>query len=124
MSSWRTRMPSLEEWEQALASPRLIHVESSTDLLEAVHQRNLKRDAKRQANGQTIPARKNNLSVLNEFNPIKNLEVIPLHLLHRLGVVTTPPVENLADICSTWAYFRYLWAFEIPALGSAIPNLK
>src|SRR5690606_35551700 len=31
-----------------------------------------------------------------------------------LGVVTTPPIDNLADICSTWAYYRYLWAFALP----------
>jgi hypothetical protein len=45
-------------------------------------------------------------------------------MLHRLGVVTTPAVENLADICSTWAYFRYLWAFEIPSAGATNPLLR
>ena len=28
--------------------------------------------------------------------------------------MTTPAIDNLADICSTWAYYRYLWAFEQP----------
>jgi len=39
-------------------------------------------------------------------------------------VVTTPAVENLADICSTWAYLRYLWAFDIPAAGVVDPDLR
>jgi len=52
------------------------------------------------------------------------LPVVPTYMLLRLGVVTTPVVENLADICSTWAYFRYLWAFDIPAQGTIDPVLR
>jgi hypothetical protein len=35
-------------------------------------------------------------------------------------VVTTPAIENLADLCSTWAYYRYLWAFSPPGSGAPL----
>jgi hypothetical protein len=110
-------MPTLEEWEQALASPRRVHVESSPSLLQEVQQRHLKKDVERQQGGQAIPPRKTVLSEVATFAPQRDLQIVPAFMLHRLGVVTTPPVENLADICSTWAYFRYLWAFDIPSPG-------
>ena len=115
-------MPTLEEWEQALSRPRLVRVESSQGLLQEVRQRHSKKDAKRQQNGQAIPPRKDNIKVVPAFDPTLDVPVIPAYLLHRLGVVTTP--ENLADICSTWAYFRYLWAFDIPFAGEASPTLR
>jgi hypothetical protein len=117
-------MPTLEEWEQALAAPRRVHVESSPGLLQEVQKRSARNDAKRQQGGKAIPARKNTLSVVAAFAPERVLEVIPAYILHRLGVVTTPAVENLADICSTWAYIRYLWAFDIPAPGSVNAVLR
>src|SRR5687767_4509181 len=107
-------MPTLEEWEEALTAPRRVVVESSPALVQEVKDRHDRKDLKRQAKNQAIPARKSNLVELGAFSPEREIDVVPLVLLHRLGVVTTPPVENLADICSTWAYFRYLWAFELP----------
>src|ERR1043166_4633629 len=112
-------MPTLEEWEQALAAPRRVLVESSLGLLEELRQRRKKNDAKLQQAGQQTPPRKDTLTVVPAFSPEKYLEIIPAYMLNRLGVVTTPAIENLADICSTWAYFRYLWAFEIP-----LPNVN
>jgi hypothetical protein len=117
-------MPTLEEWEQALAAPRRVHVESSPSLLQEVQKRNARNDAKRQQLGKAIPARKNTLSAVSAFAPQQVLEVVPAYILHRLGVVTTPAVENLADICSTWAYIRYLWAFDIPAPGTVNAILR
>lgn len=117
-------MPTLEEWEQALSAPRRVHVESSPSLVEEVQQRHAKKDADRQQRGQPIPPRKNTLSEVSAFAPERDLQVVPAYMLHRLGVVTTPAVENLADICSTWAYFRYLWAFEIPSAGATNPLLR
>jgi hypothetical protein len=52
------------------------------------------------------------------------VEIIPAYMLNRLGVVTTPAIENLADLCSTWAYFRYLWAFESPSPNINKPVLR
>src|SRR5438034_22244 len=110
-------MPTLQEWEQALTIPRRVRVESSPRLIQQVEQRLLRRDSERQRRGKQIAPRKNFLSGVSFFAPQRDLDIVPLYLLHRLGVVTTPAVENLADICSWWAYFRYLWAFEIPSLG-------
>lgn len=105
-------MPTLEEWEQALSVPRRVHVESSTRLIQQVQQRAAKKDAERQRRGQAIPHRKGSLSEVAAFAPVRVVQIVPAYLLLRLGVVTTPVVENLADICSTWAYIRYLWAFD------------
>ena len=117
-------MPTLEEWEQALASPRRVQVESSPSLLQEVSQRHVKKDAERQRDGKVIPPRKNVLSEVSVFAPQRELQIVPAYMLHRLGVVTTPAVENLADICSTWAYFRYLWAFDIPSPASVNQVLR
>jgi hypothetical protein len=117
-------MPTLQEWEQALATPRRVHVESSPSLIQEVQQRHVKKDTERQQSGKAIPPRKNALSEVGAFAPEKELYVVPAYMLHRLGVVTTPAIENLADICSTWAYFRYLWAFDIPPQGSVNAILR
>src|SRR5215472_8772078 len=117
-------MPTLEEWENALATPRQIHVESSPHLLGEVQQRIASKEAERQKKGQTIPERKASLSTVAAFAPYQTLQIVPTYMLLRLGVVTTPPVDNLADICSTWAYLRYLWAFDIPASGMINPLLR
>ncbi|MGA2851837.1 MAG: hypothetical protein ABSE46_22775 [Terracidiphilus sp.] len=114
-------MPTLDEWEQALATPRRIVVESSPRLLQQVQHRHGLKDAKRQ---QAPPPRKANLTVVAAFDPTMEIQIVPAYMLHRLGVVTTPQIEDLADICSTWAYFRYLWAFDIPAPGAINPPLR
>lgn len=110
-------MPTLEEWEQALAAPRRVEVESSPTLIQEVLGRHLKKDAQRRKLKQPIPQRKGPLSQVTAFAPQKELLIVPAYMLLRLGVVTTPAVENLADICSFWAYLRYLWAFDIPPPG-------
>lgn len=117
-------MPTLEEWRSAIVTPRRVTVESSPRLIQQVDDRHTAKDAQRQQTGKPIPARKPALTAVAQFSPQREIEIVPLDLLHRLGVVTTPPVENLADICSTWAYFRYLWAFEIPYQGAPSPRLR
>lgn len=117
-------MPTLEEWELALAAPRQVRVESSPSLLLEVQQRHAAKDAQRLQDQKEIPPRKNNLSQVPQFAPHLDLQVVPAFMLHRLGVVTTPAIENLADICSTWAYFRYLWAFDIPLPGTINAPLR
>ncbi|MGA9068859.1 MAG: hypothetical protein WB424_01305 [Terracidiphilus sp.] len=116
-------MPTLAEWEQALTVPRRVIVESSQNLVQQVQQRHARKDAQRKQ-GQPAPPRKNNLTVVQTFAPELAVPVVPAYLLHRLGVVTTPSVENLADISSTWAYLRYLWAFRIPEAGERNPLLR
>jgi hypothetical protein len=117
-------MPTLEEWEQALATPRRVIVESSPKLLGEIAQRHQRKDAWRQQRGRPVPGRKDNLVAVAAFAPQRELEIVPAVLLHRLGVVTTPAIENLADICSTWAYLRYLWSFDIPAQNTVNPPLR
>jgi hypothetical protein len=117
-------VPTLADWEQALAAPRQVYVESSPLLLQEVQQRQMKKDAERQQRGQAVPPRKNVLSEVSALAPERELQLVPAYMLHRLGAVTTPVIENLADICSTWAYFRYLWAFDIPPQGTANSALR
>jgi hypothetical protein len=117
-------MPSLDEWEQALTAPRRVTVESSIELVQRVQRLHDLKDAERQQRGQTIPNRKQNLSEVAVFSPSREIDIVPAYLLLRLGVVTTPAIENLADICSTWAHFRYLWAFEIPNLAGQTARLR
>ena len=117
-------MPTLDEWEQALTTPRTVIVESSQALVQEVQQIHAAKDAKRVQDGDPIPPRKNNLAPVATFAPELQVPVVPAYLLERLGVVTTPLIPNLADLCSTWARLRYLWAFEIPNPGAQAPRLK
>jgi hypothetical protein len=38
-------------------------------------------------------------------------EIAPITLLHAIGRITTPVIPKLADLSSTWALYRYVWAF-------------
>jgi len=107
-------MPTLQEWQQALTVPRQVVVESSPQLIDEVRQRQVTKNADRRARRQVVPSYKTALTGVTQFAPRREVSVVPVYLLHRLGVITTPAIENLADICSGWAYLRYLWAFQIP----------
>lgn len=104
-------MPTLEEWVVALSTDRVVTVESSQQLLKDILARQQVADAKRKGK---LPGRKATLTKAPGLQEQFSVRIQPIHLLHRLGVVTTPPVPNLTDICSTWAQYRYLWAFELP----------
>jgi len=110
----RITVPTLDQWVNALATERTVTIESSPGLLAEIQSKQNRRDAILQQKGEVLVPRKMNLAPGPNLPPLQVIGVAPIHLLHRLGVVTTPPVPNLADICSTWAYFRYLWAFELP----------
>jgi hypothetical protein len=113
-------MPTVDEWDAALRTPRLISVESSLNLIDEITVKQQQRDAYLQARHKPLPSRKP-LSLVAGFPEYREIAVQPIQLLHRLGVVTTPAIENLADLCSTWAYYRYLWAFEMP-IGQPAPE--
>src|SRR5687767_7230063 len=117
-------MPTLHQWQQALTVPRQVRVESSPTLIRQIQDRQVRKDADRQRRGRPIPSSKTAIVPVATFAPETVVPIVPAYLLHRLGVVTTPPVENLADICSTWAYLRYLWAFEIPPPGAVNAALR
>jgi hypothetical protein len=110
-------MATIEEWVQALVTPQRVSVESSQQVLNEVEKRRAQKEALRKQKGQDLPDQKPTLSMVPPFVPELAIDIAPVSVLHRLGVVTTPPVENLADICSTWAYLRYIWAFELPIAG-------
>lgn len=117
-------MPTLDEWRQALMVPRRVTVESSEKLVRQVERQHLSNDQRRARRRQVVLPRKHNLTAVSIFAPKAEIEIIPAYLLLRLGVVTTPAVENLVDISSTWAYFRYLWAFEMPRNANLINRLR
>jgi hypothetical protein len=95
-------MPTLQEWQQALTVPRQVRVESSPTLIQTVQQKLNRRDADRTSQGKQLEPRKPVISAVPEFAPHRNIQIVPHYLLHRLSVVTTPAIENLADICSWW----------------------
>ena len=99
-------MPSAEQWRDALLVPRELTIESSSELLSAIRKKQIRKG--------TMSRAKRSLTAVDQFEPSRKVSVAPIQLLHKLGVVTTPIIPNLTDICSTWAYIRYLWAFEIP----------
>jgi hypothetical protein len=66
---------------------------------------------------------KQNLTRVTQFDPHKIVAVSPLELLHAMGRATTPTIPNLADISSTWAIIRYIWAFE-PSQGGRLQLSK
>src|SRR4051812_33549290 len=107
-------MPSLQTWIDALSDERLVAVESSPALITEILSRQATCDAALQAKGKALPARKAQIVSASNLPPHSSIRVAPIHLLHRLGVATTPVIPNLTDICSTWAQYRYLWAFELP----------
>ncbi|MDE0434478.1 MAG: hypothetical protein OXH92_10770 [Bryobacterales bacterium] len=107
-------MPTLQQWVNALAIPRHITIESSQALLDSVREKQAQRNARLRASGRSPALKKDQLEVVQRFAPSRTVPLRPIDLLHRLGVITTPVVPNLADISSWWAYIRYLWAFELP----------
>lgn len=109
-------MPTLYEWEQALLVERHVRVESSAALLRDVSAKQAARTAQLHARGQVSTA-KPKLITYGPFEPERDVYIRPVDLLHALGKVTTPPMPNLVDICSWWAYYRYLWAFAPPHVG-------
>jgi hypothetical protein len=107
-------MPTLNQWVTALSQRRLVTLESSPALIADIQTRQIAHDAVLQAKGKLPLARKPQVVSAPNVPALSDIRVAPIHLLHRLGVVTTPAIPNLADICSTWAQYRYLWAFELP----------
>ena len=112
-------MPTLQQWVNALTIPRHVTIESSQSLLASVQAKQAEQNARLQAKSRPPPLRKGRLAVVPKFDPSRTVPISPIRLLHRLGVITTPVIPNLADISSTWAIIRYLWAFE---LSDGTPN--
>jgi len=105
-------MPTVQEYLNALFRNYSIEVISSDDLLDGVRWKQHLRvqDFIRQRKAP-IPM-KVQMSKIQMFDPCLPIEIRPISLLHAIGRITTPAVPNLADISSTWAIIRYIWAFD------------
>ena len=99
-------MLTRQQWMNALATPRSVTIESSQELLASVQAKQAQQNERLQAKSRPPALRKGPLAVVAQFAPSLRVPLKPIHLLHRLGVITTPVVPNLADISSTWAYIR------------------
>ncbi len=99
-------MPTLQEWQQALDTPRAILIDSTQQLADQI---NMLGGTSKFTSEGGIPKTAVGAS---EFDPPQNIQVAPVEILSSLGRITTPKIDNLADISSTWARIRYLWAFE------------
>jgi len=116
-------MPTKLEWLSALLTERQIRIISSNQLISEVSSKQNDRIIKLRNNGKNIPPMKNNLAIVPRFSPERPVNISPFQLLHAIGQITTPPIQNLVEFCSTWAIVRYIWAFRIPT-SSTIEDLR
>lgn len=103
-------MPTIEEWETALTCKRNIIVKSDETLAKEV-------GAKPKSKTFTgEPKKIEPITLENHGLSEEGVEITPVDLLYAIGKITTPRIDNIVDLCSTWARIRYLWAFN-PAPG-------
>jgi DNA gyrase inhibitor GyrI len=94
------------DWLDAQTEQRTISILSNQNLLNDVREK----QQDRRDNGYTGPAKRGQL--VNRFSPFVEDTLAPAELLHAVGRITTPIIGNLADLSTTWAMTRYLWAFS------------
>ena len=102
-------MPTLSEWEQALTVLRRVTIDSTDDLARAVNRKPQSRSF------MGIPKQ---AASMPEFSPPRQVQITTADLLLSIGYITTPRIDNLVDLCSTWAKLRYIWAFDPEPLPS------
>lgn len=105
-------MPTVQEYSNALFRNYSIEVISSDDLLNGVRWKQHLRVQEFIRQRKTPIPMKVQLTKIPMFDPALRIQIKPILLLHAIGRITTPPVPNLADISSTWAIIRYIWAFD------------
>jgi len=105
-------LPTLNDWLNTLLTEREIKIISSSDLIDKVRQKQSQRSQDFVDHSKLPPPMKYNLTPVPIFSPSATTCIQPISLLHSIGRITTPHVPNLADLSSTWAIIRYLWAFE------------
>ncbi len=108
-------MPLPAQWIAALTANHQISVYSTNALIASVAAKRNARLAQFQAGG--APAMKP-LAKVMRFDPGRTATLRLIDLLLAIGEITTPPVPNFADISSTWAVWRYVWAFDVPPQGT------
>ncbi len=104
-------MPTRQEWQRALSFSRRLRVNSTQDLADRVNAL---------PKSKSFTGRPKRAMGAPEFSPARRIQITPAELLFHVGRVTAPKIDNLADLCSTWARIRYLWAFSPDA---TVPNL-
>jgi hypothetical protein len=108
-------MPVPAQWIAALMANHRINVYSTDTLITSVI-------AKRNARIAQFPVGAaplmKPLAKVTRFDPGRTATFKLIDLLLAIGEITTPPVPNFADISSTWAVLRYVWAFDIPPAGT------
>jgi hypothetical protein len=59
---------------------------------------------------------------LSPYGPagVSSLDVVPLDVLHALGVATTPQIPSAVHLSQWWAVLRYLWALRPSAQGQGL----
>jgi len=115
-------LPTLNDWLNTLVADRGMKIISSSDLVNKVQRKQSRRSQDFVDQMKPPPPMKDNLTPVSMFDPSKTVYIQPISLLHSIGRITTPPVPNLADLSSTWAIIRYIWAFE-PLHGIRRPLL-
>lgn len=96
-------MPTLDEWQNALLMERKIKVISDTALTQAVNKR---------PNSKSHKGQRKQALLVPEIAPHQYTSIMPIELLGAMGLIVTPRIDNLVDLCSTWARIRYIWAFD------------
>src|SRR5438046_2966562 len=108
-------MPLPAQWITALTANHQINVYSTDALIASVTDKRNTRIA--QFPVGAAPLMKP-LAKLTRFSPGRTATFRLIDLLLAIGEITTPPVPNFADISSTWAVLRYVWAFDVPPAGT------
>lgn len=89
----------------ALSEEKEIVIDSSAWLIKDIKKKQLAR----QKAGYQGPAK--SPVAVPQFAKPKTAIIKPFDLLHAIGRITTPILPNLVDLSSTWALYRYVWAF-------------
>lgn len=93
------------DWLRSLVSQKQIVIDSSPSTIQTIV--NKQNRPEYQASGVTFKTPRS----VPIFTAPQSVNLTALHLLHSIGVITTPIIPNLADLSSTWAIYRYFWAF-------------
>ena len=94
---------------RSLATPRLIKVFSDNSTLSKVNAQ------RASASFHGLPKQ---LSPVPEFCPSRTIFIRPFDLLHELGIITIPHLNNSLRISSYWSILRYLNIFSEMGLNS------
>jgi len=104
-------MPTIDNLLNTLLTDCHVEVESSPRLIDRIqHKQNLRDQDLTRRHKPGVPIK--TVTPIAIFNPSETIQIKPFSLLHSIGLITTPPIPNLASLSSTWAIIRYLWAFE------------